>query len=224
MKQHRPLSHRALCIFWTAILLGTAALTLLSLGYQTRAQALRESERYHALNPTEIVIQGGNDLHDGSTATDWLLSANEDAVLFGYYHKGILGYERIFTVALDYDGDAPYCANIFGIYSGGDVDFHLFGAVTDPTITEMRITTDSRYGDTYEPDTYTLYTRDMVYQNGIYYFVLPVSPTKNPYTDTYTLNPYIAKVCLIGRSNTQQEYTFDKPKDLPPEFLKAMGS
>ena len=88
----------------------------------------------------------------------------------------------------------------------------MFGAITDPMITELCITTDSSYADVEKRDAYTLSTRDMVCQNGIYYFVLPVSPEENP---------YIANVVLVDRNGTQQEYSFDKPRDLPPEFLKA---
>ena len=214
MKAKKPLSYRCLVLSWSAILLITAAALLLALGYQTRGQALRESERIHALRPTEVVMQGNDGLHGGSNATDWVLSANEDAVLFGYYHKGIFeNYSRIFSVALDYDDAVPYCADTYGMYSGGGADFHVFGAIKDPMVTEIYITTDSIYADVEKRDTYTLSTRDMVYQNGIYYFVLPVSPEENP---------YIANIVIVDRNGTRQEYSFDKPRDLPPEFLKAM--
>lgn len=218
MKKNFIPSCRAKALLRLAVLLIFAACSAALLGYHfTIGGAMRAAERAHLMQPTETILE-----HAVPPATKeigamhrWRLSQNDDSILFGLYrYSPPEGWQCLFSAALDQQSESPYCADLMTCYSAvSGFQCYLFGAVTDPAVAELCITTDSRYADVSDPDAYTLSPRDMVYQNGVYYFALSISPTENP---------YISKVSLTGRSGTRQDYTFEKPKDLPPEFAAAL--
>ena len=215
MKRKKPWSYRRLCALWGVLL---ALLLLFALDIRTPRQALRDAEQAHSLAPTQLVLDSARSgVHIGNRV-GWMLSANKTSLLFGFYQN----YRPIFTTALDYDDAMPYCADLMIIGTGGETRACLFGAVTDPNITELHFTLDTVYSNVTLPylETYTVKRTDMVYRNGTHYFVLPFTITE----ESPNTNPYIARVLLYDTDGRAREYSFDKPKIFSEDYAQALQS
>ena len=212
-KKKKPWSYRRLCVLLGGVLL---LLFLSAFEMHTPRQALRTAEQSHSLSPTKIVLQSNKPagISFSSHQVDWMLSANETSLLFGYYQNNRL----LFSTALDYDPSLPYCADTLGVGIGRTTFLHVFGAITAPEITKIEITTDSRYVDVTSRQSYTLECRDMTYRNGNYYFVLPIDTSRSDFDS----NLYIARIVLYDRSGQTREYTYDKPKVFSEDYVQAL--
>ena len=88
-----------------------------------------------------------------------------------YYTRNPESGHKPATVGFEYRG-RTYCfetdSGVFSRLKSLTVP-NLFGILTDPQITKVHILLDSRYADTTQ-----LYPRDMLSQNGTYYFALPM--------------------------------------------------
>ena len=169
MKQKRPASYRRKC-FRAALfcLLWIAAFLLISGFRLTPGQALRDYERTLPLAaPAEVVLRGHAE--DGS-ARLWQLRENDRCLLFTVCKFSPLagGWRVDSCTVADTGGDAPAWGGT--AVSGGQ---YLFGKICVPDALSAEISAElqsARSGA--ETRALTLHTRDMLYRDGAYYFVV----------------------------------------------------
>lgn len=171
MKQKHPASYRRR--FFRAVLfcLILAALFLSLSGYcLTPRQALRRYERDHLFSsPTETVMRG-NAIAGERKNLHWLLNENENCLLlFTYGFFPSMGWALYSCNTIDTSDTAPVYMNQNSGY--------LFGKICDPEVLSVDIDTEFLLEDycSTEKATQNLFTRDMTYQNGAYYFAVPIT-------------------------------------------------
>lgn len=198
MKQKRPASYRRR--FFRAALFCLIVIMIFLLLYSycpTPGQALRRYERDHLFSsPTETVMRGhaateeSKDLH-------WMLNENENCLLlFTCCFFPLMGWELDSCNTIN----TSDTASVYASQTSG----HLFGKICDPEIVSADIDTEFLLEDrSADWTTQTLFTRDMTYQNGAYYFVVPVTGVPEN-----SIAIKSQQITVYRRDGTAQTYPF----------------
>ena len=198
MKQKYPASYRRRFFRTALFCLILIMLFLLLSGYcLTPRQALRSYERDLLFSsPTETVMCGHAATEEYKNL-HWMLNENENCLLlFAYLFIPSMGYCSYSCNTIDTSDAAP-------VYAGRNIG-HLFGKIRDPEIVSADIDTEFLLED-YSTDwtAQTLFTRDMTYQNGTYYFVVPVTGVPEN-----SIAIKSQQITVYRRDGTAQTYPF----------------
>ena len=196
-KSAKPVSFRKKTCYTLAFCAAWLLLYLVLSGYHlTPNQALRSYEDTLLLSaPTQMLMQGKS-LSAPDDFVRWRLSENEDCLLFSLYFfrprmdgwsatGSLLEYQRNTPVEIAIDHSSTY-------------EDYWFGKISDPAVLSMEVRYETAQG---EAGSETFWTKDMLYHNGAYYFVVPASSSAWVWS--------ISQLVLHTRTGGTQIYDFE---------------